>query len=823
MAVFFQDVRYAFRTLRKNPSFAITAVITLALAIGVNTAMFSLVNAAVLAPLPFEDADRLVRIFRQSLDGSETNPLSYLDYVEYRDRNDAFEELFAFSMIPTSVGIGNATEARFGQVVTGNYFTALGVEAFRGRVLTPDDDHTPGAHPVVVLSYPYWQRAFGGRPDAVGESITLGGNPFTVIGVAPPGFAGALPIPTPDMWMPITMIGQIRSEDLGRLEERDSGFLLAIGKLKPGLSMAQAQARMDVVAAQLTEVDPDRYDEEHPLLVPSTGIIPMTPGMRQTALAISALIMCMVGLILVVACANVANLLLARSTARRREIGIRLAIGAGRWRLARQLLTESTLLGLVGGAVGLLLAVWSMDLLVASLPRLPFNVSISLHFGVDHRMLAFTLVASLLAGILFGLVPAFGAARVDVVSSLKDDLGAGGFGVRRSRLRDFLVIGQVAISLLLLVGAGLFVRSLLHAHAIDPGFKHKNVLAVALDMGARDYDAATSKAFLEQILGHSRVLPGVASASIETCPPLTMTMSSSSFWIEDRPYLDPEDERVGVALTRASAGNFETLDIPLLRGRDFTEQDTGDAPGVAIVNQAFVQRFWPDQDPIGKRISSEGPKGPYQEVVGVASTVKYWLIGEKPRPFIYFPLSQSSERSFATLLVRTRGDPMTALSPVRAAMNELDPDMFPMNTQPLSELIGFALLPARFAAALFGLFGVLALLLASVGLFGVMSYSVSQRTHEIGIRATLGAQRGDIVRLVLKQGLTLTAIGLVIGLIVSMASSRVLSSLLYDISATDPLTFVGVSLVLVAVGALACYLPARRATKVDPVVALRNE
>ena len=302
-----------------------------------------------------------------------------------------------------------------------------------------------------------------------------------------------------------------------------------------------------------------------------------------------------------------------------------------------------------------------------------------------------------------------------------------------------------------------------------------------------------------------------------------MTLSGSSFWIEDRPYSDPDDERVSVAFTRASAGNFETLGIPLLKGRDFTEQDTDDAPGVAIVNQAFVQRFWPDQDPIGKRISFEGPKGPYKEVVGVASTVKYWLIGEKPRPFIYFPLSQSSERSFATLLVRTRGDPMTALSPVRAAIRELDPDMSPMNTQPLSELIAFALLPARFAAALFGLFGVLALLLASVGLFGVMSYSVSQRTHEIGIRATLGAQRGDVIRLILKKGLSLTAVGLIIGLVISLVSSRVLSSLLYDISATDPLTFAGVSLVLVVVAALACYIPARRATKVDPVVALRCE
>ncbi len=823
MNVLLQDLRYATRMLLKNPGFTLAAVVTLALAVGVNTAMFSLLNTAVFAPLPFDDADRLVRVFRQSSDGEETDLFSYPDYLEYRERSDVFEELVAFSFMPASVDAGDGTESRFGQVVTGNYFAALGVKAALGRTLTPQDSQTLGANPVVVLSHRYWQRTYGGAPDVVGQTITLGVHPFTIAGIAPKGFAGAIPITAPDLWAPMTMIEQIRPEQRGELEQRDSSFLWVTGKLKPGLSLDEARARLAVTAAQLREIDPERYEDEVALLVPADGVIPMTPGMRRVALGLSVLIMSMVGLVLIIGCANVANLLLARATTRRKEIGIRLAIGAPRLRVVRQLLTESLVLAILGGAAGLFLAIWTMDLLVASLPRLPFDLTVELDFGIDRRVLVFTAAVSMLAGVLFGLLPALGATKVDLATSLKDDGGIGSLGVKRSRVRNALVVAQVSASLVLLVVAGLFVRSLTRANAIDPGFDHENVLAVMLDIGAHDYDEERSAGFCDQLLERARGLPGVESASLEDCPPLTMTVSSSAFWIEDRPYSDADDERVGVAFSTVSDKNFQTLNIPLLRGRDFTERDTPDAPGVAIVNKAFVERYWPGQDPLGKRVSRTGPEGPFFEVVGVVATIKHWLIGEEPRPYIYIPLSQRPATAFTTLLLRTIGDPLALAAPIRTIVRELDENMALTNTSRLTDLISFVLLPARFAAAGFGLFGLLALVLASVGLYGVMSYAVSQRTREIGIRTTLGAQRRDIIRLVLSRGIRLTAIGLVIGLAISLAGTRLLSSLLYEIGTTDPLTFVGVSLLLTAVALLACYLPARRATKVDPMVALRCE
>jgi predicted permease len=588
--------------------------------------------------------------------------------------------------------------------------------------------------------------------------------------------------------------------------------------------MQQAQARLDQVAAHLKDVDPERYEDEHAILVHPSGI-GLPPEARPIVVGLSALVMSMVGLVLLIACANVANLLLARSTARRGEIAVRLALGAGRLRLVRQLLTESTLLALLGGAVGVLIASWVMSLVNVLLPQLPYNLSLSMDFGLDGRVLAFAALASVLTGVVFGLVPALQATNANVFPALKDDVGARGLGIRRSRLRSTLIVGQIAVSLVLLIGAGLFVRSLLSAKAINPGFDHENVLTVSLAFAVHERDTEAGKAFYKQLLDRVRAMPGVESASLDQCIPLGFTQNTDEYWIEGRPPApgpDGRDDVDSVLMSIVSAGDFKTLGIPLLRGRDFNEHDTEDAPGVVIVNQVFADRNWPDEDPLGKRISLEGLEGPYREVVGVVSTVKYVFIGEGPRPFLYRPFTQNYDPDI-NLLVRTTGDPMTLLPPVRAAIRELDPDVAPSDTRVLTDWIGFALLPARFAAALFGLFGALAILLASVGLYGVMSYSVGQRTREIGIRMALGAGRRDVLHVVLRQGLTLTVVGLGIGLIVSLAGTRILSMLLYDISATDPLTFGGVSVVLVAVAMLACYIPARRATKVDPMVALRYE
>jgi len=823
MNVLLQDIRFAVRTLIKAPGFVIVATMTLALAIGANTAMFSLVNTAIFGPLPFEDGDRLMRVFRQAGKGGEIRFFSYPDYREYRDRSDVFEELIACAFTPVSVGAGERTETRFGQVVTGNYFAALGVDALEGRMLTPADDQTPGAHPVAVISYPYWQRVFGGKPGAVGESIELSGHPFTVVGVAPKGFTGALPIPSPDLWVPVTMFGQIRPGSQDQLEDRAQSFLWVVGKLKRDLEVPQAQARLAVTASQMKEIDPERYETEYAILVPAEGIIPMTPEMRRIALTLSALVMSMVGLVLIVGCANVANLLLARSSTRRKELGIRLAIGASRLRVVRQLLTESVLLALLGGAAGLLLATWTVNLLVAALPEMPFAVTLDLQVGIDHRVLIFTAVVSVLTGIIFGLLPAIAVTGKNLAAAIKDSGSATGLSPKRSRLHSALVVGQVAVSLVLLIGAGLFVRSLMSAKAIDPGFRHQDVLSVALDLGARDYDDATAKNFYEQLLQRTRALPGVTSASIEDCPPLTMAISTANFWIEDRPYTNPDEERVSVPFSTVSSDNFKTLSVPLLRGRDFSAQDTENSPGVAIVNRAFADRYWPGQDPLGKRISREGSEGPFFEVVGVSKTIKHWLIGEEPRPYMYLALSQDYGGEFATLLVRTTGDPAAALPAVRATVREVDPDMSPWGAQPMTSLVSFAVLPAKFAAVMFGLLGLLALVLASAGLYGVMSYAVTQRTHEIGVRMAIGARHGDVVRLVLRRGIVLTGIGLTIGLVLSLLSSHLLSALLYDISATDLMTFVCVSLLLLGVALLASYLPARKAARVNPIIALRYE
>ena len=569
------DLRYAVRMWRQSPGFVVAVVVTLALAIGVNTAMFSLVNTALLAPLPFEDADRLVRVFRQDAGTGETRFFSYPDYLEYRDRSEVFEDLVAFCFLPVTISSGGMHESRFGQAVSGNFFTSLGVKAHRGRLLTPEDNLAPGAHPVVVLNHSYWQSDFASDPNVVGEEVMLGDYPFTVVGIAPPGFAGPMPQPAPQLWLPIMMMGQARPESRNEIENRNAGLFWALGKLHPGLSCAQAQARLAVTAAQLAAVDAERYEHESVALLPAVGIVPSAPGMASATTGVSLLVMSLAGLVLIVGCANVANLLLARSMGRRREIGIRLALGASRARLVRQLLTESVLLALLGGGAGLVLSAWTLDLLVTLLPDLPFNIALNLDFSIDGRVLVFALLMSTLTGVAFGLFPALGATKLDPNTYIKsgDDLRAG--TPKRSGLRGGLIVAQVAGSLVLLVVAGLFGRSLLCARAIDPGFEPEHVLVAMFDLGAHEYDAQSGLSFCRDLVENVRALPGVESASLESSPPLILVFSSTGFWIEGHGLGDPEGPGEGVAYSTVSAQNFRTLGMPLLRGRDFDEHDTG--------------------------------------------------------------------------------------------------------------------------------------------------------------------------------------------------------------------------------------------------------
>jgi predicted permease len=617
---------------------------------------------------------------------------------------------------------------------------------------------------------------------------------------------------------------QIMPDGEGRLDSRHGGWLRVIGRLKSDISMQQASARIDQVAEHLVEIDPERYKDETAFITQPSGI-GLPPEARPMVLGLSVVIMSMVGMVLLVACANVANLLLARSTARRSEIALRLALGAGRTRIVRQLLTESGLLALLAGAAGLLLAVWGTSLAKALIPELPYNMSLATDFSLDGRVFAYAVAISMLTGLVFGLAPALQVTKANVVDALKDDVGARGTGARRSRLRGALVVAQVAVSLILLISAGLFIRSLSTAHAIDPGFDHENVLAVSLAFALHDDGSETEDLFYAPLLKRVRAIPGVESASIDQCIPLGFTQSGNDYWIEGRPPrldADGEEDPDSSFQSIVSEGGFETLGISLLRGRDFNEFDARDGPGVVIVNQALADRNWPGESALGRQISIESAEGPFLEIVGVASTVKYIFIGEQPRPFLYLPFSQNYDPNM-NLLVRASGDPMALLPAVRSVIRDLNPDVSPADTRILSGWIGFALLPAKLAAMLFGLFGVVAVLIASVGLYGVMSYTAGQRTREIGIRVALGAQRGDVLRLILRQGLVLTVVGLGLGLMASFGGTRVLSALLYDVSVTDPIAFVGVSVLLLTVASLACYVPARRATRVDPIVALRYE
>ena len=808
------DLRYAIRMLRKNPGLTTIIVISLALGIGANSTIFSFVNALLLhPPAGVESPQTLMAVWNRLPDGDYLQHC-YPDYAYFREHNRVFSGLLAYSSDPTLVSWSAAGQSELleGQLVSGNYFSVLDVKPVLGRIFLPEEDQIPGKHPVIVLSSQFWRYRLSSDSSVIGKTLTLNGHHFTVLGVAPAGFRGVHPGMAPDFWVPLMMQHQmIPGEEY--LANQTGYWLFVAGRLKPEVTSSQAQADLDVLARQLAQIHPEARKGWGVAVLPATGV---APEFRRFVVPFMTLLMAVVGLVLLIACANAANLLLAQASRRWREMAIRSALGAGRRRLIRQLLTESVLLSLAAGVVGLLFALWTGPLLLTLKPAMLSFISLDL--PLDWRVLGFTLLLSVGTGVIFGLAAALKSSRLDVALRLKDE-ACGRY--RKSRLRNLLVIGQVAVCLILLTAAGLCLRSLLNARSVDPGFRIDHRLTVALDLRILGYSERGSQAFYQRLLDRVGALPGVSSVSLANYLPLGFTRQTTGVLIDDvQPPLGEQGFPVG--LMTVGPNYFQTMGIPVLRGREFSPRDREETQSVIIINEAMAHRFWSGQNPVGQRVTFAFGGRPGFEVVGVVKTGKYRSLQEDSEPFMYRPFFQSPTPR-ATLILQSLSDPREVLIGVRNEIRSLDPNLPILRVETLREYMTIARFPTHVSGMLLGAFGGLALVLAAVGIYGVTAYSVSQRTHEIGIRMALGANREDILKLVVGQGVVLTVIGLVFGLSGMLALSRLLSSLLYGVTPTDPMTFVTVSVLLGAVAVLACYIPARRATKVDPMVALRYE
>ena len=816
METLFKDIRYALRGLLKRRGFTAIALITLALGIGANTAIFSLVNTVLLRALPVPHPEQVVSVSLRAK-GDTLNAFSYPNYIDFRDRNQVLTGLLAYRFVPMSLSRGGNNERIWNYEVSGNYFDVLGVQAVKGRTFLPEEDRTRLSHPVAVVSYGCWQRRFGADPNLVGKDVLLNNHQFRIIGIAPEGFKGTEFVYTPEMWIPAAML-EWAEPGAKYLDDRNAGNFFAVGRLKPGIGVKQGEVSLNLLAQQLAKEYPDTNEGQTIRLGPPGFIL---PDFRGAVVSFTWILMAAVALVLLVTCTNLAGLLLARATDRRKEIAIRLAMGANRLRLIRQLLTESILLSVAGGAVGLWLALWMINALLAFKPPVDFPLAIDV--GVDWRVLVFSLTVSVLTGAIFGLAPALQATRPSLVTTLKDTAAQGGGG--RSRMRSGLVVAQLAFSVVLLIGAGLVLRTLQQLQTMNPGFDPHNALTMSFDLGLQGYDQARGEQFYQQIAERVQSIPGVRSVAVSNYVPLSINYNSSNIFVEGQP-AERGANAPSAMLASVGPKYFETMATPLVEGRAFTEQDKQKSEIVAIVNETFVRRLVPDAkssvDALGKRFSFIGTQGPFLRIVGIAKDGKYFSISEDPRSFVWLPLAQKYS-SGGILLVRTDGDPQSMILAIRNEVHSLDPNLPIFDVKTLTEHMRLALFPARVAAAVLGAFGIIALALAAIGIYGVTSYAVSQRTREIGIRMALGAQLADVLKLILSQGIKLTVIGVGCGLVGAYLLTRALSSLLYGVTATDAATFVFVSLLLIAVALIATYMPARRATKVDPLVALRYE
>ena len=802
------DIRFGIRTLLKTPGFTLVAALTLALGIGANSAIFTVINAVLLSPLPYREPSRLAMIF-EAWPSERFNNVSPANFLDWRKQNRTFEQMAAISetgyvMTASAARPGDAERLQ-GAAVSWDLFNLLGVNPLRGRGFLPEDDR-PDAGRVAILSHGLWQRDFAGDPGVLGKTVTLEGASYTVVGIMPAGFQ--YPNKLIDVWTPIE-----REIDAKNMHWRGSHYLRVVGRLKPGVSLEQASADMNAIARQIKAAAPNDF------IAGASTVQPLEEYVVGNVRRILVVLLAAVGFVLLISCANVANLMLSRAAVRSREIAIRTAIGAGRARIIRQLLTESVILAVAGGTLGLLIAGWGTDALVALVPD---AIPRANEIHVDLRVLAFTFLVSVATGILFGLAPAVAASKADVNETLKEGGRSSSAGSPRSRLRSALVVCEIALSLMLMIGAGLLIASFARLTGVDSGFKPDNVLTVRLALPEPKYlDNTVMTTFYRRIMGRLQAIPGVDSASAISDLPLTGQAFDNTFKIVGRP-LAP-GEFISAQMRWVSPDYFRTMGIPLVRGRAFTDRDNEKSPRVVVINQAMARRFWPGEPAVGKQIVVDFRNSPDFEIVGIAGDVRSGLELEQ-EPYLYVTYPQLPRASMYVAL-RARGSLNSGAlaASVRAEVSALDKDVAVYRIRTMNEVMAISVASRRFNMLLLGIFAALALVLAAVGIYGVMAYAVTQRTHEIGVRVALGAQRRDVMRMLMGHGLVLALVGVAVGLAGALALTRLMASLLFGVSSTDATTFAVVSALLTAVTLLASFVPALRATRIDPITALRYE
>lgn len=820
MRTLLQDIVFALRLFRKNPSLTAIAAISLALGIGANTAMFSFTDAIMFRPLPVANPGELVRVFTNTK-GDNFSDFSYPGYAAFRSQTKTLSGVVAASNARFSLTTPgrDISELLGGMIASGNLFSALGVDPILGRAFRPDEDRIPGADAVAVISHSLWERRFDSSRDVIGKTIKLDGREFTIIGVAPASFTGLDLYYHPDVYVPLMMAREMSpGAAKNPLEDRSNRWLRVFGVRKPGVSSQLVSAEAAVFARRFAAAHPDTDRNRSAFALPE---IEARKQLDPEDNAVAGILLTIVSLVLLIACANVANLLLARAAARSKEIAVRLAIGASRVRLIRQFLTESVILALFGGALGLLFAKWCVNALGSI--RLPTDLPVSLTARLDTRVLLFSFAISVATGIIFGLAPAIQSTRADLVPALKGSESQAVAGRRRFALRNLLVVAQVSVSLALLIAAALSVKSFWYAEGFNPGFRSDHVLLMSFDPTLLRYTESQTKTFYKQVLDKTRSTPGVISASLAEMVPMGPDVSGKSLYVEGYP-LPPDQNSIGMSGSAVGTDYFATMRISILRGRVFDNRDTAASPKVVIVNETMAAKYWPHQNPIGKRVRLNDRNGPEAQVIGVARDGKYIYLAEPQRPFVYVPYSQDYHAGMI-LHVLTQGDPANLAGRIRGEVHSLDPEVPAFDVSTLHAFIDAkALLGPRLTAQMISGIGLIGMLMAVVGLYGVVAYAVSRRTREIGIRMAIGAGKRDVLRMILAQGISLTLIGVGVGLALAFAVARLMGTLLlFGVNPADPLVFALTPAILIAVTIAACWLPARRAAKVDPMIALRYE